>query len=53
MDRARLYRQHGQALEYIGRIDEAFDAYRRARDLWPDDPWLKQRFATSSPPPSQ
>lgn len=53
MDRARLYRLHGQALEYIGRIDEAFDAYRRARDLWPDDPWLKQRFATSSPPPSQ
>jgi tetratricopeptide (TPR) repeat protein len=53
MERARLYRQHGQALESIGRIDEAFDAYRRAQELWPDDPWLKQRFAISSPTVTQ
>jgi len=51
VDRARLYRQRGEALERLGRVDEAFDEYRRAAELDPDDPWLRQRFATSSPKP--
>jgi len=48
-DRARLYRRRGEALERLGRVDAAFDEYRRAADLIPDDPWLHQRFAASSP----
>jgi tetratricopeptide (TPR) repeat protein len=46
-DRGRLYRQHGQALESLGQLDEAFAAYRRARELSMDDPWLEERFADS------
>lgn len=49
--RARLYRQHGQALERLGRVDDAFDEYRRAVEILPDDPWLRQRFQGSSPKP--
>lgn len=51
IDRARLYRQHGEALERLGRVDEAFDEYRRAIEILPDDPWLRQRFAAWSPKP--
>jgi len=50
-DRARLYRQRGEALERLGRVDDAFDEYRRAAELLPDDPWLRQRFALASPKP--
>jgi tetratricopeptide (TPR) repeat protein len=49
IDRARLYRQHGQALERLNRVEEAFDQYRRALEITPNDPWLGQRFAASSP----
>ena len=52
IDRARLYRQHGQALERLSRVDDAFDEFRRAFEILPDDPWLLQRFAASSPKPS-
>jgi Tfp pilus assembly protein PilF len=51
IDRARLYRQRGQALERLGRVEEAFDEYRRAVELVPDDPWLRQRYAASAPRP--
>lgn len=50
-DRARLYRQRGQALERLGRVDEAFDEYRRAVEILPTDPWLMQRLAKWSPSP--
>ena len=50
-DRARLYRQHGQALERLGQVDQAFDEYRRAVELLPEDPWLQQRFAAASAKP--
>jgi predicted Zn-dependent protease len=44
-DRARCYRERGEALERLGRAEEAFDQYRRAIEILPDDPWLRQRFA--------
>jgi tetratricopeptide (TPR) repeat protein len=49
IERARLYRQRGQVLERLDRVDEAFDEYRRAIELSPDDPWLRRRFAESGP----
>lgn len=47
-ERARLYRERGQALEQLGRVEEAFDEYRRAVEIEPDDPWLRQRFAATT-----
>jgi tetratricopeptide (TPR) repeat protein len=48
IDRARLYRERGQALEHLGRVEEAFDEYRRALNLTPEDPWLRLRFAATA-----
>jgi tetratricopeptide (TPR) repeat protein len=48
-DRARMYRQHGQVLERLGRVDEALDDYRRAAELVPDDSWLRERLTGTSP----
>lgn len=50
-ERARLYRQRGQALEALGRVEDAFDEYRRAVEILPTDPWLLQRLAQWSPKP--
>ena len=50
-DRARCYRERGQALERLGRAEEAFDQYRRALEILPDDPWLRRRFEAWSPRP--
>jgi tetratricopeptide (TPR) repeat protein len=43
-DRARLYRRRGEALERLGRVEDAINDYRRAIEILPDDPWLRQRF---------
>ena len=43
--RARLYRRVGQAEEKAGHPDRAYDAYRMALRLDPDEPLAKKRIA--------
>jgi tetratricopeptide (TPR) repeat protein len=42
--RARLYRKIGQAEEQQGRVDKAYDAYKLALQLNPEEPFAKRRI---------
>lgn len=44
-DRARVYRKLGQAEEARGGPDRAYDAYRRALELYPEEPHAAARVA--------
>ena len=43
--RARLYREMGQAEERAGRADHAYDAYKKALELNPEEGFAKNRMA--------
>jgi tetratricopeptide (TPR) repeat protein len=43
--RARLYRKIGEAEEKQGRVEKAYDAYRLALQLDPEEPYAKRRMS--------
>ena len=47
--RGHYYRRLGQAYDGLDRFDDAYDAYKRALESWPEEPFSRRRLEQLAP----